>query len=70
MTERERERDSLLIADSTVQNFMEMLEGKKTTIEEIEDQAVLLKEEDGEKKNGTSDVESRYKDMAQDLSNI
>ena len=38
---------------------METLEGKKVKIEEIKDQASLLKAEDGPKKNGTSDVESR-----------
>ena len=45
--------------DSPIQNFMEILEGKSVKIEEITDQASLLKAEDGEKKNGTSDVESR-----------
>ena len=39
---------------------MDTLEGKHVKIEEITDQASLLKAEDGEKKNGTSDVESRY----------
>ena len=43
-----------------VQNFMTTLEGKSVTIEAITDQANLLKANDGEKKNGTSDVESRW----------
>ena len=43
-----------------MQNFMEMLEGKHDHIEEIAEQASYLKTKDGEKKNGTSDVESRW----------
>ena len=42
-----------------VQNFMTTLEGKGETIGKITKQATALKEKDGEKKNGTSDVESR-----------
>ena len=42
-----------------VQVFTETLQNKKTDVERIEDLADLLRTEDGEKKNGTSDVESR-----------
>lgn len=42
-----------------VQVFTETLQNKKVAVEEIEDLADLLRAEDGEKKNGTSDVESR-----------
>ena len=38
---------------------MDVLEGKKDHVNDIEDHAVDLKVEDAEKKNGTSDVESR-----------
>ena len=40
--------------------FTETLQNKKTDVERIEDLADLLRTEDGAKKNGTSDVESRY----------
>ncbi len=39
---------------------MEILEGKKEHIDDLCDQAAALKEDDTQKKNGTSDVESRY----------
>jgi hypothetical protein len=38
---------------------MNTLKGKNVKIDEIADKASLLKAEDAEKKNGTSDVESR-----------
>ena len=41
------------------QVFTETLQNKKADVERIEDLADLLRTEDGEKKNGTSDVESR-----------
>ena len=40
--------------------FSTTLEGKKATVDGIQLQADSLQEEDGRKKNGTSDVESRY----------
>ena len=43
----------------TLQKIMKALKEKEVKMEEISDQASLLKAEDGEKKNGTSDVESR-----------
>ena len=42
-----------------LQNFMKVLEGKKDHIDDISEQAVVLKKEDAQKKNGTTDVESR-----------
>ena len=42
---------------------METLEGKSVVIQDISEQATVLKEEDGEKKNGTSDVQSRYEEI-------
>ena len=41
------------------QVFSDALEGKKETVREITVMAEELKEEDGPKSNGTSDVDSR-----------
>ena len=43
-----------------LQNFMKVLEGKKDHNDDISEQAVMLKKEDAQKKNGTTDVESRW----------
>ena len=43
-----------------LQNFMKVLEGKKDHIDDISEQAVVLKKEDAQKRNGTTDVESRW----------
>ena len=42
------------------QNFMEVPEGKKDHIDDISEQAMMLKKEDAQNKNGTTDVESRW----------
>ena len=39
---------------------MEVPEGKKDHIDDISKQAVMLKNEDAQNKNGTTDVESRW----------
>ena len=39
---------------------MEVPEGKKDHIDDISKQAVMLKNEDAQNKNGTIDVESRW----------
>ena len=39
---------------------MEVPEGKKKHIDDISEQAVMLKKEDAQNKNGTTDVESRW----------
>ena len=43
-----------------LQNFMKVLEGKKDHIDDVSEQAVVLKKEDAQKRNGTTDVESRW----------
>ena len=42
-----------------IQVLSDTLEEKQTAVGEIQDLAEILRAEDGEKKNGTSDVESR-----------
>ena len=42
-----------------LQNFLKVPEGKKDHTDDVSELAIMLKKEDDEKKNGTTDVESR-----------
>ena len=43
-----------------LQHFLEVPEGKKEHIDNASEQAVMLKKEDAQKRNDTTDVESRW----------
>ena len=43
-----------------LQKFLEVPEGKQDHIDDVSEQPIMLKNEDAEKKNETTDVESRW----------